>query len=97
MLVGTIYKIADGTAWRNALQEAEQSGELEPTGLSLRVSVHSATGDYAFDVWEAASVETVREQLEPMTEGLATNTYFAVDPDHPATMLPSTQAHSPAS
>lgn len=89
MLVGTIYKIADGTAWRNALQEAEQSGELIPEGLSLLVSVHSAIGDYAFDLWEASSVETVRDQLDVMTQGLATNTYFPVDPAHPATMLPS--------
>lgn len=89
MLVGTIYKISDGTAWRNALQEAEQGGELIPEGLSLLVSVHSATGDYAFDLWEAQSVETVRDQLDGMTQGLSTNTYFRVDPAHPATLLPS--------
>jgi hypothetical protein len=89
MLVGTIYKITDATAWRNALREAEQSGDLVPEGLSLLVSVHSGTGDYAFDLWEASSVEAVREQLDPMTEGLAVNTYFPVDPTHPATTLPS--------
>jgi hypothetical protein len=88
MLVGTIYAITDGKAWRNALQEAEQGGELVPEGLSLLVSVHSAAGDYAFDLWEASSVEAVREQLDPMTAGLATNTHFPVDPRHPATMLP---------
>jgi hypothetical protein len=88
MLVGTIYKIADAATWRNALNEAEQSGELVPDGLTLLVSVHSATGDYAFDLWEAASVDLVREQLDPMTIGLSTNTYFPVDPSHPATMLP---------
>jgi hypothetical protein len=89
MLVGTIYKITDASGWRKALRDAEQSGELEPPGLSLLVSVHSATGDYAFDLWDASSVEAAREQLEPMTEGLATNTYSAVDPTHPATALPS--------
>ena len=89
MLVGTIYKITDATAWRNALHEAEQSGDLEPEGLSLLVSVHSGTGDYAFDLWKASSVEAVREQLDPMTEGLAITTYFPVDPTHPATTLPS--------
>jgi hypothetical protein len=89
MLVGTIYKISDGDAWKNALREAEQSGDLVPEGLSLLFSVHSGTGDYAFDLWEAASVEAVREQLDPMTEGLATTTYFPVDPTHPATTLPS--------
>jgi hypothetical protein len=89
MLVGTIYAISDGAAWRNALREAEQSGELVPEGLSLLVSVHSASGDYAFDLWEASSVEAVREQLDPMTQGLATNTYFPVDPSHPATLLPA--------
>jgi hypothetical protein len=57
-------------------------------GLSLLVSVHSGTGDYAFDLWEASSVDAVREQLDPMTEGLAINTYFPVDPNHPATTLP---------
>ena len=89
MLVGTIYKITDAAAWRNALHEAEQSGDLEPAGLSLIVSVHSGTGDYAFDLWEASSVEAVREQLDPMTDGLASNIYFPVDPTHPATTLPS--------
>lgn len=88
MIIGTIYKIADAAAWRSALSEAEQSGELEPDGLTLLVSVHSATGDYAFDVWEAVSVDYLREQLEPMTVGLSTNTYFPVDITHPATMLP---------
>ena len=89
MLVGTIYKITDATAWRNALHEAEQSGDLVPEGLSLLVSVHSGTGDYAFDLWEASSVEAVREQLDPMTKGLASNIHFPVDPTHPATTLPS--------
>ena len=89
MLVGTIYKINDAAGWTNALREAELSGELEPPGLSLLLSVHSATGDYAFDLWDASSVEAAREQLDPMTDGLATNTYFAVDPTHPATALPS--------
>ena len=89
MLVGTIYKLTDGAAWRRALGDAEQNGELVPDGFSLLVSVHSATGDYAFDLWEASSVEAVQEQLDPMTEGLATTTYFAVDPTHPATAVPS--------
>lgn len=90
MLVGTIYKINDAAAWKSALHDAEQSGDLVPAGLSLLVSVHSATGDYAFDLWEAASVDAVREQLDPMTEGLAANTYFPVDASHPATTLPDT-------
>jgi hypothetical protein len=89
MLVGTIYTISEGASWRKALQEAEDSGDLEPEGLSLLLSVHSATGNYAFDLWEAASVEAVRSQIDPMTAGLATNTYFPVDPDHPATLLPA--------
>ena len=88
MLVGTFYKLAEATAWKNALQEAEKSGDLVPAGLSLLVSVHSATGDYAFDLWEGASVEAVRDQIDPMTAGLATTTYFPVDPAHPATLLP---------
>jgi hypothetical protein len=89
MLVGTVYTIADGVAWRNALGEAEQSGELEPEGLSLLMSVHSAAGDVAFDLWEAESVGLVRDALDPMTTGLSTNTYFQVDPTHPATLLPA--------
>ncbi|GAA3640860.1 hypothetical protein [Microlunatus ginsengisoli] len=88
MLVGTVYTIADPALWRNALAEAEQSGELEPPGLTLLVSVHSATGDYAFDLWRAESVDVVREQLDPMTVGLSTNAYFPVDESHPATLLP---------
>jgi hypothetical protein len=88
MLVGTIYKISDAAAWKKALHEAEQSGELAPAGFTLLVSVHSATGDYAFDLWDAPSVDTVREELDPMTQGLATNTYFEVDPSHPATTVP---------
>jgi hypothetical protein len=89
MLLGTIYKISDAAAWKNALHEAEQSGELVPSGPSLLVSVHTATGDYAFDLWEASSVDAVRKELDPMTEGLATTTYFVVDTSHPATALPA--------
>ena len=89
MLVGTFYKLTDGAAWRRALGDAERNGQLEPEGLSLLVSVHSFAGDYAFDLWKASSVEDVKEQLDPMTEGLATTTYFAVDPTHPATVIPS--------
>ncbi len=88
MLVGTIYKLTDGAAWRSALGDAEQNDELVPDGFSLLVSVHSATGDYAFDLWEAPSVEAVQEQLDPMVAGLATTTYFVVDPTHPATTVP---------
>lgn len=88
MLVGTIYKIANATTWRDALHEAEESGELVPDGMTLLTSVHSANGDYAFDLWEGTSVDVVRDQLDPMTVGLSTNVYFPVDPSHPATMLP---------
>ena len=89
MLVGTIYQLRDAAAWKSALHEAEQRGDLVPEGLSLLISVHSAAGDYAFDLWQASSVEAVREQLDPITEGLATTAYFPVDPAHPATTLPS--------
>jgi hypothetical protein len=88
MLVGTVYKIADAATWRNALSEAEQNGELVPEGLALLLSVHSAGGDYAFDLWQGASVDFVRNQLDAITARLSTNIYFHVDPSHPATMLP---------
>jgi hypothetical protein len=50
--------------------------------------VHSAGGDYAFDLWQGASVDFVRNQLDAITARLSTNIYFHVDPSHPATMLP---------
>lgn len=33
-------------------------------------------------------MEAVRDQIDPMTAGLPTTTYFAVDPTDPATLLP---------
>jgi hypothetical protein len=89
MLVGVIHKISDPASWSNTLSEAERGPGLVPEGLGLPVSVHSGSGDYAFCLWQAPSVEALQSQLDPMTEGIATNTYFAVNPGHPGTNLPA--------
>lgn len=88
MLVGVLHTISDATAWKNALAEAEKTG-VAPEGYGLPVAVHSGNGDYAFCLWSAPSVEALRGVLEPMTAGVATNTYFPVNTAHPGTNLPA--------
>ena len=89
MLVGVLHTISDETAWKNALSQAESQGGLVPEGFGLPVSVHSGTGDYAFCLWSAPSVNALRDVLEPMTAGVATNTYFPINTSHPGTNLPA--------
>lgn len=90
MLVGVVHKITDAAAWRDRTAQVESGGP--PEGFKLPVSVHSAAGDYAFCLWDVPSEEALRAQLDPMTEGASTNTYFDIDTQHPATNIPASEA-----
>ena len=47
-----------------------------PAGLKVIHTFPSPDGDKAVCVWEAQSVEAVRNFLDPATAGVARNTYF---------------------
>ena len=47
-----------------------------PTGLTLHSTIGNQDGTKAVCVWEADSLDSIREFLEPATEGMSTNEYF---------------------
>ena len=51
-----------------------------PDGYANPITFVGANTDYAFCLWDAPSVEALQPMLDGLTEGAATNMYFAVDP-----------------
>ncbi len=47
-----------------------------PAGFKVHQTLSSPDGRRAVCVWEAASVEAVRDFLDPATAGMARNEYF---------------------
>jgi len=78
MYVGVIHNITDPAVWDQKIIEFE-SAEL-PAGLQNPISYMGADKDCAFCLWDAPSVEVLQPLLDGLTEGAATNTYFAVNP-----------------
>ena len=69
MKVVAIHTISD--------PEAFFGGQLDlPDGTSLPTVAPSEDGTKAVCVWEADSVDSIRNFVDPATEGIATNEYF---------------------
>jgi hypothetical protein len=47
-----------------------------PSGLTLHSVVGNQDGTKAVCVWEADSVDSIRNFVDPATEGISTNEYF---------------------
>jgi hypothetical protein len=75
------------------LTEAEEVVGGAPPGVQLQQSFPSQDTSVAVCLWEADSIDAVREYLDPASEGIAENTYFEVDAEH-AIGLPETAAAS---
>jgi hypothetical protein len=85
MYVIVNHEIVDaGKFW----QAAQSLVPSLPANVKLHHSYPSADGRKAVCVWEAESVDTVRELLDPMTEGMARNEYYQA-PNKEGVSLPS--------
>lgn len=58
---------------------AEDIGNGGPPGVQVRQFFPSQDSSMAVCLWEADSIDAVRDYLDPATEGIAENTYFEVD------------------
>lgn len=74
MFVSVIHRISDP----DRFFEMARSAEL-PSDLRLPQSISSADRSTTVCLWEAPSVDRVREFLEPITAGICENEYAQVD------------------
>ena len=59
--------------------DAEEVSGGGPAGVQGRQFFPSEDGSAAVCLWEADSIQTLRDYLDPATAGVSENTYFAVD------------------
>lgn len=74
MFVSVIHRISDP----DRFFEMARSAEI-PQDLRLPQSISSADRSTVVCLWEAPSVERVRDLLEPLTAGICKNEYSEVD------------------
>jgi hypothetical protein len=77
MYVGVIHRISDVPGFKDAEAKALEAGLPEGFGLPI----HAATGDHATGIciWEAPSVDSVREIVESLLGEFSTNEYLALE------------------
>ena len=78
MYVGVIHRITNTAAFDQGLAEFNPA-DL-PAEMANPISYIGANRDYAFCLWDVPSIEALQPTLDGLTEGAATNTYFAVYP-----------------
>ena len=66
-----IHTISDPDKWWAGAQELELT-----TGLTLHSTIGNQDGTKAVCVWEADSVDSIRNFIDPATEGISSNEYF---------------------
>ena len=66
-----IHTISDPENWWAGAQNLEL-----PQGLTLHSTIGNQDGTKAVCIWEADSLDSVRDFVEPSTEGLSSNEYF---------------------
>ena len=62
-----------------ASMSAEEVATGGPPGTQVRQFFPAEDASLAVCLWEAESIDQVRDYLDPATEGVAENTYFEVD------------------
>jgi hypothetical protein len=76
MFVSVIHRISDPDAfWATA---SSATNDI-PATLKLHQTVTSSDRSTAICLWEAASVDAVRNLLEPLFEGVCKNEYIPLD------------------
>ena len=88
MHVIAVHDIKDPEGFRAAIGPTL---EKIPAGMKLHSMFPGEDGVHAVCVWEAGSVDDVREFVDPATAGLAENDYFSVA-DAQAIGLPQASA-----
>jgi hypothetical protein len=76
MFVSVIHRITDPDRFFEMASSATQN---IPSDLRLPQSISSADRSTTVCLWEAPSVDRVREFLEPLTAGICKNEYARVD------------------
>ena len=61
--------------------DAEEVAGGGPAGVQGRQFFPSSDGTVAVCLWEADSIDSLRDYLDPATAGAAENTYFEIDTD----------------
>ena len=62
-----------------ASMDAEEVAGGGPSGVQLRQFLPAQDASMAFCVWDADSIDNLRNYLDPATAGVAENTYFEID------------------
>jgi hypothetical protein len=76
MFVSVIHRITDPDRF---FEMANSTAQNIPSDLRLPQYISSADRSTTICLWEAPSVERVREFLEPLTAGICKNEYAQVD------------------
>lgn len=77
MHVIAVHRITDPEKFFS--MDAEEVAGGGPPGVQGRTFFPAKEGSTAVCVWEADSIDSLRNYLDPATEGVAENTYFEVD------------------
>jgi hypothetical protein len=83
------HRITDPEKFYSASAEEVAGGG--PPGVQGRQFFPSQEGSAAVCLWEAPSIEALRDYLDPATAGMSENTYYEVDAER-AMGLPETAA-----
>ena len=89
MHIVVLHRITDPEKFFS--MDAEEVGGGGPTGVQGRQFFPSQDRSVAACLWEADSIDTLRDYLDPATADLSENKYFAVDKER-AMGLPETAA-----
>jgi hypothetical protein len=79
MHVVAIHRILDPEKFFS--MDAEQVAGGGPAGVRGRQFFPATEGSTAVCLWEADSIDSLRNYLDPATAGVSENTYFEVDVD----------------
>ena len=77
MSISVIHRISDPDSFRATAASAAND---IPADIKLHQTVTSNDRSTAICLWEAASVDRVRELLDPLFEGACKNEYLAIHP-----------------
>ena len=77
MFISVIHRISDPDAF---LAAAASAANDIPAGVTLHQTVASNDRSTAICLWEAASVDSVRDLLEPLIGKFGKNEYIPIDP-----------------
>lgn len=88
MFIVAIHEISNPDGFWSAADPS-----LVPAEVTLHSTYPSSDSRRATCLWEADSVDAVRDVLEPILGEYSRNEYFEVDPQHPGVLgLPASAA-----